>query len=166
MLHITIPFLAKNASTENRESTVRGPSSSVPFRVRLRRRYFTLAEVVIAAGILALASVGVFGSIIMAQFLFENAREHLEGEGIAMDAAWEYFNKDYETLLAQENVVTQSVPENSLLYPLGGTLRVAVLQYSEHCEIQARVDWSGRTITHRPAPSHEQLTVLRYQTDH
>ncbi len=145
-----------------------GPSSdaSLPLRARGReKRFFTLAEVIVAGAILALIATGVFTSVLLAQLLISNAREHQVAESLAMDKAWEIFNLPYHQIENSPNPLAMqvSVPESSLLYNLGGTIRTAVIKYSNYCEIQVRVDWNGRTITHKPSPSYEALSVLRYR---
>jgi len=119
----------------------------------------------VAGAILALVATGVFTSVLLAQFLISNAREHQAAESLAMDKAWEIFNLPYHQIENSPNPLAMqiAVPESSILYNLGGTIRTIVLKQTDYCEIQVRVDWNGRTITHKPSPSYETLSVLRYR---
>lgn len=132
---------------------------------RRRRRFFTLAEVIIAGAILALVATGVFTSVLMAQFLISNAREHQAAESLAMDKVWEIFNLPYQQIENSPNPLAMqiAVPQSSILYNWGGTIRTAVTKQADYCEIMVRVDWNGRTITHQASPSFELLTVDRYR---
>jgi len=132
---------------------------------RRRRRFFTLAEVIIASAILALVATSVFTSVLMAEFLVSNAREHQTAETLAMDKLWQIFNLPYQQLENSPNPLAMqiAVPQSSILYNWGGTIRTAVTKHADSCEIQVRVDWNGRTITHRASPSFEMLTVDRYR---
>jgi len=149
-----------------RQTLLSGCGSRLRTVRRRRVRPFTMAEVIVAGAVVALASLGIFGSMIMAHYLIENAREYQEAEKLAVDKLWAVFNERYDDLVQrQDNPSTEAVPQESLLYALGGTIRTAILRYSDHCRIMVRVDWNGRTITHHAQPASVTLWVDRYNTE-
>ena len=133
---------------------------------RKRSCVFTLSEVVVAAMVVALATLGIFGSILAAFHLLDNARQFQEGEKLAVDALWAAFNEPYDDLVQREdNPSVRAVPDESPLYPLGGTIRTAIIRYSDHCRILVRVDWTTRTLSNQAKPVNVSLWVDRYNTE-
>jgi len=82
-----------------------------------------------------------------------------------MDKLWEIFNLPYQQIENSPNPLAMqtAVPQSSILYNWGGTIRTAVTKYGDYCEIMVRVDWNGRTLTHHENPSYEALTIRRYR---
>jgi hypothetical protein len=123
----------------------------------------TLAETMVAAIISSVLFLGLFTGINFVRQLVLNARYHNEAEALAMDQTLMMFNLPYTNLTSYTAVITNTVPSDSMLYPLGGTIRTAVLTYSNFCQIQVRVDWKFIKWGSTNSPS-ERLWVNRYQT--
>ncbi|NCC50103.1 MAG: prepilin-type N-terminal cleavage/methylation domain-containing protein [Spartobacteria bacterium] len=132
-----------------------------------RKLGFTLAEVLIASLVVVMAVGGAYGALIMSRMMTMLARQHQEGEQLAMDQLWKTYHLPYEQLQSfAPNPQVLSVPEGTLLSEAGGTIRTGVMQYSNRCEIVVRVDWTriGPINTGTNTP-HEMLTIERYRTD-
>lgn len=66
---------------------------------RLRHRAaFTLVEVLVAGGILALLTCAMLEGIIVAMRISKENAEHLAAEAFAFDLAWMKFNEEYSAL--------------------------------------------------------------------
>ena len=101
----------------------------------------TLPETMVAATLSVILFFILFEGISFSRQLIANARYHNEAEALAMDQALVTFNAPYTNLTSQSGVATTTVPTNSMLYPLGGTIRTGVVVYTNYCQVQVRVDW-------------------------
>ena len=154
--------------------------------VLFRSRTFTLAEVMVAFGVMALVSVGIFGSVSIAQRILRQSRAHLEAEAIAMDSLWLVTNSNsFDNLLAIANSATPTttvslastsglIPDysSSFLTSYGGTLRTAVTiqtdtaTSSKYVNVWTRVDWvNSRSLSGNRQAESESLSMNRYQTE-
>ena len=106
-----------------------------------RRCGMTLAEAMVASVISVIMFFTLFNGIVFVRQLVANARYHNEAESLAMDQALMMFNSSYTNLTSLAGVTTTTVPTNSMLFPLGGTMRTGVLVYTNYCQVQVRVDW-------------------------
>ena len=123
---------------------------------------FTLFEVVISSAIATLTILGVYSAMLMFMNMSISTRCHNEAETLAMDRIWAVFNQDYETLAASNpNPKVEALPASSILFPMGGTMRTAVLVFSNACEIQVAVDWVPMTFSGQNPGSQELLTIRR-----
>jgi len=128
---------------------------------------FTMIEVLVASVIVVLAIGGAYGGLIMSRMMTVLARQHQEGEQLAMDQLWKTYHLTYDELIAYDpNPQTIEVPEDTLLSNIGGTIRTGVMVYSNRCEILVRVDWArvGPISTGTNTP-FETLSIERYRTD-
>ena len=126
------------------------------------KRGFTLTESLVASGLTAVAVMALYGSMIMCQLMVAGSRYHNEAQALAVDQIWTTFNTDYETL-KNTATTTASVSTSSVLYVLGGTMRTAVLVYTNRCQVQVRVDWNQRTLGGGTNTPYELYWVDRYQ---
>ena len=128
-----------------------------------RCRGFTLPEAMIASVISVVLFFILFGGIAFSRQMVASARYHSEAEALAMDQTLMMCNLTYSNLTSQIGVTTSNVPTNSLLFPLGGTLRTGVLNYTNYCQVQVRVDWRFVKwgVTNNPS---ESLWGNRYPT--
>lgn len=62
-----------------------------------RRSAFTLVEVMVAGGILALLTCALLEGIIVAVKVSRENSRHLAAEALAFDLAWLHFNRDYDS---------------------------------------------------------------------
>jgi len=138
-------------------------SQTNPRRSWARRR-FTLAEVVVATGLLALTTSGVYSGIIVCLKMIASARYHQEAQTVAVDRAWLLLHEGYEDLVNYESPGVEIVPASSPLNELGGTFRCAVLNHSDHCEIIVRVDWNEKTAGGVLKSPYVTASVRRYNT--
>ena len=133
---------------------------------RRRQAGFTLAEVVVASGILAILASGVYGAMLMSQHMIASAVHHQEAKALAFDQAWTLFNADYEKGLRNypaEGTV-EPVPHESPLFPLGGVVRTWVINLGDFCIIVVRVDWNYRTLGGNNELPFEWAWIERYDT--
>ena len=123
----------------------------------------TLAETMIASALSMVLFLILFGGIAFSRQLVANARYHNEAEALAMDQALVIFNAAYTNLTGQAGVTTTTVPTNSMLFPIGGTMRTGVLVYTNYCQVQVRVDWKFMKwgVTNNPS---ESLWINRFNT--
>lgn len=131
-------------------------------RAYLNKKGFTLAESLIASALTAISVMALYGSMIMSQMIVASARHHNEAQCLAMDRLWTVFNWDYE-VLKNTATATAAVSTNSVLFPLGGTMRTAVLVFTNHCQVQVRVDWNQRTYGGGTNTPYELYWADRYQ---
>ena len=114
--------------------------------VEVRRRAFTLVEVMVAVGILALVSIGIYGTINVAQRSLRQTRCHAEAEMIAMDKLWFTSNNSTYAQLQGWTTTTETVASSSFLFKYGGTIRTSATQNVDadglpYVQLTARVDW-------------------------
>ena len=127
-----------------------------------RKDGFTLFEVMISAAVATILILGVYSAMLIFVNMIVTTRCHNEAEALAMDRIWSVFNADYDELrIASPNPRVETVPTTSFLFPMGGTMRTAVLVESNACEIQVAVDWRPMTFSGRIIPSQELLTIRR-----
>ena len=134
---------------------------------KVARCGFTLLEVLIASTIVVMAIGGAYGGLIMSRMMTVLARQHQEAEQLAMDQLWKTYHLEYDELLAFEpNPQIEEVPEGTLLFGIGGTIRTGVMTHSNRCEIVVRVDWTrtGPISTGTNTP-FETLSIERYRTE-
>ena len=62
------------------------------------RRGVTLVEVMLAGGIMVLASLAIFEGIIVSTRIAHENAEILKAEAVVWDAVWKKFNEDYEKM--------------------------------------------------------------------
>jgi len=151
-----------------------------------RSSAFTLVEVMVAFGVMALVAVGIFGSVSLSQRMLRQSRSHLEAEGIVMDNLWLVTNSNsFDNLLAMANSATPTttvslastnglIPDysDSFLANYGGTLRTAVTiqtdtaTSSKYVNVWVRLDWVNRAVLGgKQRAESESLSMNRYQTD-
>ena len=147
---------------------------------------FTLVETMVAFLVMALVSIGIFGSVSVAQRLLRQSRAHLEAEAIAMDNLWLVTNSNsFDNLLAIANSATPtttaslastlgSIPDysTSFLTKYGGTLRTAVViqtdtaTSSKYVTVYTKVDWvNSRSLSGTKKGEYEFMSMNRYQTE-
>jgi hypothetical protein len=126
---------------------------------RARRGGMTLPEVVVAAFVVALATLVVVSALVAGLTSIHSARSHMSAESLAMDRLWTLFNTNYEALCSFP-VVTETVPTNSVLFPLAGTIRTGVEVYTNRCVVRVRVDWLQPTPKGQE-PTREELWAER-----
>ena len=141
-----------------------------------RRRAFTLAEVMVATGVMAIASAGIYGSIVASKRMLIAARFHNEAMSVAMDQAmyianaYPYSTSDPSTpsLLNWPTIAANTTPPtryaiphavSPLLFSRGGTVDAGVTIFSDHVRITVRVYWVDRT----QGGVSEDVYVDRYQ---
>ena len=127
------------------------------------RSGFTLPEAMVASTLSIIVFLILFAGLAFSRQMIANARYHNEAEALAMDQALWIFNAPYTNITSQSGVVTTTVPTNSMLYPLGGTIRTGVVVYTNYSQIQVRVDWKFLKwgVTNNPS---ESLWINRRDT--
>ena len=132
--------------------------------MKSKRRYgFTLIEVMVASALGLLAFTVIITGEVFSRQLIASARFNNEAEAYAMDQIIPLLNMNYDQLLNQP-LVTNSVPTNFFIYPLGGTLRTGVLVYTNYCQVWARVDWSQQYVGGVKVSKYQLLWVNRGMT--
>ncbi len=134
---------------------------------RPRRRAFTLAEVVVASGLLAIVTSGLFGAITLANHMIYSARLRNEAQMLVVDKMWDTFHMNYDDLLdfASSTVVeTEAVPSYSMLHSLGGTLRTWVLNYGDYVYLFVRADWVQPGFRGGSSSEFEYNSMYRYRS--
>jgi len=132
-------------------------------KTMMKNNNFTLMEVLMASFVLAILSAGIFGSFLVARHLIKSSRLHQEAQMLAFDKAWQVYHQNYNQLV-NYGIVTQAVPNNSILFSSGGTIRSAVLNQGNFCTVMVRVDWNYTTISGTQEIPNETVTIRRYRT--
>lgn len=125
---------------------------------------FTLVEVMVAMVVVAFIVSAVYIAMIQANSMLKTARYRAEAGQLAFDETWAIFNLNYEILQNLPAVTTRAVPTNSLLYPIGGTIRTGVVPVSNVCEIIVRVDWQQPVFGMAPAALNETYSITRVRS--
>ena len=134
----------------------------IRFMNHTHKNGFTLFEVMISSAVAMILIMGVYSAMLVFVNMIVTTRSHNEAEALAMDRIWAVFNQDYDSLrIFTPNPRVETLPATSFLYPMGGTMRTAVLVESNACEIQVAVDWRPMTFSGRSIPSQELLTIRR-----
>lgn len=63
-----------------------------------RVRFFTLTEVMAAMALLMLVASGIYGSLILGEFMVTEARFRSEAQALATDEAWMLFHNPYDNV--------------------------------------------------------------------
>ena len=130
-----------------------------------KREGFTLVEIMIASAVTAVALIGIYSAMIMFHTMIISTRCHEEAETMAMDRIWSTFNMDFEQLRnLTPNPTVEEVPETSIIYPLGGTIRTAVLNEPNACEILVSVNWQQVSLGGSMRPLQQTMFIRRTNT--
>ncbi|GEM_PF-1333772 len=145
------------------------------------RRGFTLVEVLIGVVLVGVAAVAVYQGIHYSYRTLLRSRAKLEAQGIAFDALWLEFNRDYDDLPDVATLSTFSTPAQSIL-STNGIVNLFIFPKTNDVSSSKRwemtvqvwapsnsilfsvVDDDGTILAEYPEPLAE-YTVWRYRGD-
>ena len=150
---------------------------------KLKRRLFTLVEVMIASFVMATAMLTLYSSMIYSRRAVYIDRFKEEAHRVAMDKALEIKQLPYNELLKAANTITEESLEEDLIFAKNKSdssnvyynsslttfvplLRTAIYENSNSCEIQVQVLWTCITPSGTATKTDIQtITVFRYKSE-